>query len=172
MTIEEITLDNNIILNYEFIHDNKSDKDVITNKVFDMINRQMLLCNKKISNPEVIMKESLFKNIKYNNVSITDTIYTDTLVTQDNMKMKKDIFLVFDNNQLTLSNIEIMKLIFENKYISVSEIKTHLSMRLEKYKIPDVIYFDVALPVGRTGKADRAQFKSQILSGVLNAAPQ
>jgi long-chain acyl-CoA synthetase len=56
--------------------------------------------------------------------------------------------------------------------ISVSEIKTHLSMRLEKYKIPDVIYFDVALPVGRTGKADRAQFKSQILSGVLNAAPQ
>jgi hypothetical protein len=35
-----------------------------------------------------------------------------------------------------------------------------------------VIYFDVALPVGRTGKADIAQFKSQILSGVLNAAPQ
>jgi long-chain acyl-CoA synthetase len=54
----------------------------------------------------------------------------------------------------------------------VSEIKTHLRVRIEKYKIPDIFYFDVALPIGRTGKADRAQFKSQILSGVLNAAPQ
>jgi len=56
--------------------------------------------------------------------------------------------------------------------ISVSEIKTHLRVRIEKYKIPDMFYFDVALPIGQTGKADRAQFKSQILSGVLNAAPQ
>ena len=56
--------------------------------------------------------------------------------------------------------------------ISISEIKTHLIARLEKFKIPDVFYFDVALPIGRTGKADRAQFKSQILSGALNAAPQ
>ncbi len=56
--------------------------------------------------------------------------------------------------------------------ISLSEIKTHLIMRLEKYKIPDVFYFDVSLPIGRTGKADRAEFKSQILSGALNLAPQ
>lgn len=56
--------------------------------------------------------------------------------------------------------------------ISISEIKTHLIARLEKFKIPDVFYFDVALPIGRTGKADRAQFKSRILSGALNAAPQ
>ena len=56
--------------------------------------------------------------------------------------------------------------------ISVSEIKAHLRVRVEKFKIPDVFYFDVALPIGRTGKADRAEFKTQILSGVLNAAPQ
>jgi long-chain acyl-CoA synthetase len=56
--------------------------------------------------------------------------------------------------------------------ISVSEIKTHLRVRVEKFKIPDVFYFDLALPIGRTGKADRAEFKRQILSGVLNAAPQ
>ena len=56
--------------------------------------------------------------------------------------------------------------------ISVSEIKTYLRARLEKYKIPDVFYFDVALPIGRTGKADRGQFKSQILSGSLNLVPQ
>jgi len=56
--------------------------------------------------------------------------------------------------------------------ISVSEIKTHLRVRIEKYKIPDMFYFDVALPIRQTGKADRAQFKSQILSRVLNAAPQ
>ena len=56
--------------------------------------------------------------------------------------------------------------------ISVSEIKTYLRARLEKYKIPDVFYFDVALPIGRTGKADRGQFESQILSGSLNLVPQ
>jgi long-chain acyl-CoA synthetase len=56
--------------------------------------------------------------------------------------------------------------------ISVSEIKTYLTARLEKYKIPDVFYFDVALPIGRTGKADRGQFKSQILSGSSNLVPQ
>ena len=56
--------------------------------------------------------------------------------------------------------------------ISISEIKNHLRSRLEKYKIPDVFYFDIALPIGGTGKADRTQFKSKIVSGTLNAVPQ
>ena len=62
--------------------------------------------------------------------------------------------------------------LIERNQISASEIKTYLRARLEKYKIPDVFYFDVALPIGRTGKADRGQFKSQILSGSLNLVPQ
>jgi len=51
-------------------------------------------------------------------------------------------------------------------------LKEHLKTRLEKYKIPDAFYISDALPVGRTGKADRSQFKSQILSGALVPTPQ
>jgi acyl-CoA synthetase (AMP-forming)/AMP-acid ligase II len=38
---------------------------------------------------------------------------------------------------------------------------------LERYKRPDVIHFGDALPVGRTGKADRAQLRALIESGAL-----
>jgi|TARA_B110000305_G_scaffold66115_1_gene73945 long-chain acyl-CoA synthetase len=56
--------------------------------------------------------------------------------------------------------------------ISVFEVKTHLKKCLEKYKIPDVFYFGIALPVGGTGKADRSYFKRQILSGELTPSSQ
>jgi hypothetical protein len=116
----EVKLDTETILNYEFLHDNKSDKKILTNtNVFDMIERKMIMCKKIKSNPEVIMKESLFKNILYGNISITDIAYTDTLVKLDTMKLKNNIFLVFDNKQLTISNIEILNIIFENKNIVI-----------------------------------------------------
>ena len=115
-----VNLDTETILNYEFLHDNKNDKKILNNKsVFDMIERRMITCKKIKSNPEVIMKENLFKNIVYGHISITDMTYTDTLIRLDTMKLKNNIFLVFDNKQLTMSNIEIMKLIFENKNIVI-----------------------------------------------------
>ena len=118
-----INLDEETILNYEFLHDNKSDKSILKDtKVFDMIERKIFTC-KKISNPELIMKENLFRNIKYGNVSISnileETITENRLVELNKMKMKQNIFLVFDNKQLTLTNIELINLIFENKNIVV-----------------------------------------------------
>jgi len=39
--------------------------------------------------------------------------------------------------------------------------------KLEKYKHPDAIYILSELPLGRTGKADRGEFKNMILSGAI-----
>ena len=39
--------------------------------------------------------------------------------------------------------------------------------KLEKYKHPDAIYILSELPFGRTGKADRGEFKNMILSGAI-----
>ena len=41
------------------------------------------------------------------------------------------------------------------------------AQHLERYKRPDVIHFGDAIPVGRTGKADRAQLRALIESGAL-----
>ena len=46
--------------------------------------------------------------------------------------------------------------------------RSFLNQKLEKYKQPDVFYLLSELPLGRTGKADRGQFKNKILSHSLN----
>lgn len=46
--------------------------------------------------------------------------------------------------------------------------KYFLNTKLEKYKQPDAFYFLSELPLGRTGKADRGQFKNQIMSHSIN----
>jgi acyl-CoA synthetase (AMP-forming)/AMP-acid ligase II len=34
--------------------------------------------------------------------------------------------------------------------------------RLDRFKIPDVVHIGTAIPLGRTGKADRAALKAQL----------
>ena len=51
--------------------------------------------------------------------------------------------------------------------LSIGELRRHLEPRLERYKQPDAYYLGEALPLGRTGKADRAQFKAQVTSGAI-----
>ncbi len=55
--------------------------------------------------------------------------------------------------------------------LEVDALRQHLATRLERYKHPDTFYFAPALPLGRTGKADRAQFKALVLSAELTPAP-
>lgn len=56
-------------------------------------------------------------------------------------------------------------------HLEIDALRRHLDTRLERYKHPDAFYFAQALPVGRTGKADRAQFKAQVASAELTPAP-
>lgn len=49
--------------------------------------------------------------------------------------------------------------------VSLPALRQHLASRLERFKQPDAFHLAVALPLGRTGKADRAQFKSLIEAG-------
>lgn len=44
-------------------------------------------------------------------------------------------------------------------------LRQHLAPRLERYKHPDAYHLAQALPLGRTGKADRTQFKAQLGAG-------
>ena len=53
--------------------------------------------------------------------------------------------------------------------LSLGDIRLHLKPRLERYKQPDACYLAEALPLGRTGKADRTQFKLQVSSASLTA---
>ena len=55
--------------------------------------------------------------------------------------------------------------------LEVDALRRHLATRLERYKHPDTFYFAQALPLGRTGKADRAQFKALVVSAELTPAP-
>lgn len=45
----------------------------------------------------------------------------------------------------------------------------HLDTHLERFKHPDTYYLDTALPLGRTGKADRAQLKASIIAGEIRS---
>ena len=54
--------------------------------------------------------------------------------------------------------------------IDVSAVRRFLQDRLERFKQPDVYYFQDEMPLGRTGKADRGQLKSMIISGALPPA--
>ncbi|QRX80842.1 class I adenylate-forming enzyme family protein [Glaciimonas sp. PAMC28666] len=54
--------------------------------------------------------------------------------------------------------------------LEISALKKYLESRLEKFKQPDTYYLSDALPLGRTGKADRGQLKMMIQSGAIVSA--
>ena len=51
--------------------------------------------------------------------------------------------------------------------LAISALKKHLEPRLERYKQPDVYCLGDALPLGRTGKAERTQFRNQVMAGAI-----
>ena len=51
--------------------------------------------------------------------------------------------------------------------LAIDALRRHLEPRLERYKRPDAYYFGDALPLGRTCKADRAQFKTLVTSAAI-----
>jgi long-chain acyl-CoA synthetase len=51
--------------------------------------------------------------------------------------------------------------------LDVAALRAFLSLKLEKYKVPDFFYEADALPVGRTGKADRRELRSMVATGTL-----
>ena len=53
--------------------------------------------------------------------------------------------------------------------LNLNALRKHLETQLERFKHPDAYYLGEALPLGRTGKADRQQFKASITAGA--AAP-
>lgn len=55
--------------------------------------------------------------------------------------------------------------------LDIAVLKRHLRTGLERFKHPDVYYLAAALPLGRTGKADRGQFKRMIEAGEIVPVP-
>lgn len=51
--------------------------------------------------------------------------------------------------------------------LAPAELRAFLRERLDKYKLPDVLYFARELPSGRTGKADRGRFAAMLEEGKL-----
>jgi long-chain acyl-CoA synthetase len=51
--------------------------------------------------------------------------------------------------------------------LTPAEVYAFLSSRLERYKLPDVLYFARELPAGRTGKADRGRFAAMLEANEL-----
>ena len=51
--------------------------------------------------------------------------------------------------------------------VSTATLQRHLASRLERFKQPDAYHLADALPLGRTGKADRGQFKALIEDGTM-----
>jgi len=51
--------------------------------------------------------------------------------------------------------------------LTPAEVYAFLSQRLERYKLPDVLYFARELPAGRTGKADRGRFAAMLEANEL-----
>lgn len=49
------------------------------------------------------------------------------------------------------------------------ELRRWASQWLEKFKLPDVFHFGTALPLGRTGKADRGRLREIVMSGAAVA---
>ena len=52
---------------------------------------------------------------------------------------------------------------------SEEELRAWASPWLEKFKMPDMFHFGTALPLGRTGKADRGRLRAIVLSGAAIA---
>ncbi len=53
--------------------------------------------------------------------------------------------------------------------ISAEELREWASRWLEPYRMPDVFHFGAGLPLGRTGKADRARLREIVVSGAALA---
>lgn len=51
--------------------------------------------------------------------------------------------------------------------IELDPLRASLATKLDRFKMPDFIYVAEALPVGRTGKADRRELRNMITSGLL-----
>ena len=51
--------------------------------------------------------------------------------------------------------------------VDLAALRQHLATRLERFKQPDAFHIAAALPLGRTGKADRGQFKALVEAGTL-----
>lgn len=51
--------------------------------------------------------------------------------------------------------------------VDADALRTFLATKLERFKTPDFFYVADALPVGRTGKADRRELRNMIAGGVL-----
>lgn len=51
--------------------------------------------------------------------------------------------------------------------LTPAEVYAFLSQRLERHKLPDVLYFARELPAGRTGKADRGRFAAMLEANEL-----
>ena len=51
--------------------------------------------------------------------------------------------------------------------IEADPLRAFLSSRLDRFKMPDFIYIADALPIGRTGKADRRELRNMISGGTL-----
>jgi long-chain acyl-CoA synthetase len=51
--------------------------------------------------------------------------------------------------------------------IDLAALRQHLASRLERFRQPDAFHLAAALPLGRTGKADRGQFKALVEAGTL-----
>ena len=52
--------------------------------------------------------------------------------------------------------------------MDLPSVQKFLETRLERFKLPDRYYVSDELPLGRTGKADRAQFRSMIHAGLIS----
>lgn len=63
--------------------------------------------------------------------------------------------------------IHVLIVLRNGSTLSLIAIRKHLEMHLERFKHPDVYYRAEALPLGRTGKADREQFKASISAGAI-----
>lgn len=61
--------------------------------------------------------------------------------------------------------IHVLVVLCAGATLDVVGLRRHLEPRLERFKHPDAYYLAEALPLGRTGKADRGQFKALILAG-------
>jgi long-chain acyl-CoA synthetase len=52
--------------------------------------------------------------------------------------------------------------------LTAAEVLAFAATRLERYRLPDVLYVAPELPQGRTGKADRVGLRALIESGALS----
>lgn len=51
--------------------------------------------------------------------------------------------------------------------VDLDPLRTFLATKLDRFKLPDFVYVAEALPVGRTGKADRRELRNMIAGGLL-----